>query len=159
MKSKLIQRGPTLFLKITIILIGISALVMFGLLIYLLFKSDDIGAYRPILFGMLLTAIPFFLGTFQAFRLLNYIDENKAFSDMSVIALKKIKMNAFTISGFYIVCMPYIYYVAEKDDAPGGILIGIVLVIAPAVVAIFAATLQKLLKNAIDIKSENDLTV
>ena len=55
--------------------------------------------------------------------------------------------------------MPLIYYAAEVDDAPGLILIGMVIIFASFVVAVFAAVLQKLLKNAIDIKSENDLTV
>ena len=55
--------------------------------------------------------------------------------------------------------MPYIYYVAERDDAPGGILIGLILIAAPTIVTVFAATLEELLKNAIEIKSENDLTV
>lgn len=55
--------------------------------------------------------------------------------------------------------MPFFYLLAEKDDAPGIILIGMVFVFAAFVVAVFAAVLQKLLKNAIDIKSENDLTV
>ena len=109
--------------------------------------------------AMPLTSIPLFLGLFQAWKLLQYIDNNIAFSDLSVKALNKIKNYAFSISGFYVVLMPYIFYVAEKDDAPGGILFGFILATAPIVVAVFAAILQKLLKNAIDIKSENDLTV
>jgi len=157
--SKLAKQGPTLFLKLAIVFIGISALAICGLLIFLCIESDDIGVFRPILLGMVLTAIPFFLGLFQAFKLLNYIDNNIAFSDLSVKALKKIKFYAFIISGFYVVCMPYIYFVSERDDAPGGILMGVLLVVAPAIVAVFAATLQELLKSAIAIKSENDLTI
>jgi capsular polysaccharide biosynthesis protein len=34
-----------------------------------------------------------------------------------------------------------------------------VIIFASLVIAVFAAVLQKLIKNAIDIKSENDLTV
>ena len=45
------------------------------------------------------------------------------------------------------------------DDAPGVILIGLILIFASMVIAVFAAVLQKLLKEAIDIKSENDLIV
>src|SRR5690606_23920967 len=138
--SKFIKQGPTLFLKITLLLLGISALALCGMFIYLCVESDDVGAYKPILLGMVLTAIPFLLGLFQAFKLLNYIDNNIAFSDLSVKALKKIKFYAFIISGFYVVCMPYIYYVSERDDAPGGILMGVLLVVAPAIVAVFAAT-------------------
>ncbi len=55
--------------------------------------------------------------------------------------------------------MPFFYLVGEKDDAPGLILLGLVITFAPTVIAVFAAVLEKLLKDAIDIKSENDLTI
>ena len=48
---------------------------------------------------------------------------------------------------------------AEMDDAPGIILIGMVVIFASMVIAVFAAVLQRLLQEAIDIKSENDLIV
>ncbi|MGV2488281.1 UNVERIFIED_CONTAM: DUF2975 domain-containing protein, partial [Bacillus mycoides] len=51
------------------------------------------------------------------------------------------------------------YLVAERDDAPGIIILGMLLIFASMVIAVFAAVLQRLLKDAIDIKSENDLTV
>lgn len=51
------------------------------------------------------------------------------------------------------------YLFADKDDAPGVIVIGLVIIFASIVIGVFAAVLQKLLKEAIDIKLENDLTV
>jgi biotin transporter BioY len=105
------------------------------------------------------TAIPFYFALYQAFKLLIYIDKNTAFSELSVKALKNIKYCAIAISILYVLGMPLFYLIAELDDAPGIILIGMVIIFASMVVAVFAAVLQKLLKNAIDIKSENDLTV
>ena len=157
--SQFIHRGSTLFLKIVILLIGIGALTLCSFLIYFSITSEEVGAYRPILLGMCVTAIPFGIGLFQALKLLNYIDRNEAFSELSVKALNVIKINAIIISALYAAGMPYIYYVAEMDDAPGVILIGMVLVGAPAVVAVVVAILIRLLQNAIHIKSENDLTV
>jgi len=55
--------------------------------------------------------------------------------------------------------MPLVYVLAEDEDAPGLILFGTAFVFAPLVIAFFAAVLQKLLKQAIDIQSENDLTI
>jgi hypothetical protein len=55
--------------------------------------------------------------------------------------------------------MPLFYLVGDKDDAPGIIVIGLVLVFASMVITFFAAVLQMLLKEAIDIKSDNDLTI
>jgi len=59
----------------------------------------------------------------------------------------------------FVVGLPLFYLVAEKDDAPGIILIGLVLIFASMVIAVFAAVLQRLLQEAIDIKSENDLII
>lgn len=162
------KRGSTLFLKLAIMVIGIPVL---ALCIFLLpqivgeaieqAKNDSTLGYivLGILMIMYLSAIPFYFALYQAFRLLNYIDENKAFSHISVLALKKIKNCAITISGFYLVALPFVYYIAEWSDAPGLILIGMVIVGASIVIAVFAAVLQRLLQEAIKIKSENDLTV
>jgi hypothetical protein len=95
----------------------------------------------------------------QAFKLLSYIDKNQAFSELSVKALKNIKICALTVSGLYLVILPFVFLVADLDDAPGLVIIGMVPVFASLVIAVFAAVLQRLLKEAIDIKSENDLTV
>ena len=105
------------------------------------------------------SAIPFYFALYQAFKLLRYIDKNKAFSQISVKALKKIKHCANTISILHVLVLPLFYLFAEKDDAPGVIFVGLVVPFASMVIAVFAAVLQKLLKEAIDIKSDNDLTV
>lgn len=63
------------------------------------------------------------------------------------------------ISGVYVVMLPFIYFVARLDDAPGLIVLGMFVVFAAFVISVFAALLQKLLQVAIDIKTENDLTV
>lgn len=156
---KFIAKGSTYILKAVVIGLGILALALGVFLVYISLTSDDVGGYRPILLGMVLTLIPFYIGLYQSFRLLNYIERKLAFSTQSVKALKKIKWCALVISLFFALCMPYIYYVAEKDDAPGGILIGLILIVAPFVMAVFAAILQELLQNAIDIQSENELTI
>ena len=157
--------GTTLFLKIAVILIGIPILAL------CIFLLPEIAEYfaelnpkldflqYPFLIGLYVTAIPFYFALYQAFKLLCYIDKNQAFSELSVKALKNIKYCAITISALYVVFMPLLYLMAEVDDAPGIILIGMVIIFGCMVVAVFAAVLQKLLKNAIDIKSDNDLTI
>ncbi|MDF2673363.1 MAG: hypothetical protein K0R09_1628 [Clostridiales bacterium] len=157
------KRYSTTFLKIAVTLIGmpVLALCIFGLT--WLFNNPANPNYArmlyPIVIGMYASAIPFFIALYQATRLLSYIDKNKAFSELSVKALKNIKQCAMTISAVYVAIMPFVYLLAEKDDAPGLIIIGMVPVFASIVIAVFAAVLQRLLQDAIDIKSENDLTV
>lgn len=157
------KQGTTLFLKIAVFLIGapVIALGIFGLT--WLAKNPVNPEYDhilyPILIGMYLSVIPFFVALVQAFKLLSYIDKNQAFSEFSVKALKNIKFCAMTISGLYVIILPFVYIVAELDDAPGLIIIGMVPLFASMVIAVFAAVLQRLLQEAINIKSENDLTV
>ncbi|MGX6445216.1 DUF2975 domain-containing protein [Neobacillus sp. K501] len=157
------KRGSTLFLKMAVFQIGtpVLALCVFG--VFWLVKNPANPDYAhmlyPIVVGMYGSVIPFILALYQAFKLLSYIDKNQAFSELSVKALKNIKICAITISGLYVVILPFVFLVADLDDAPGLILIGMVPIFAAMVISVFAAVLQRLLQEAIDIKSENDLTV
>jgi len=159
------KRGTTLFLKVAVILIGIPVLAL------CIFVVPEIANYIAELYpnhtylkylifiDLYAAAIPFYFALYQAFKLLSYIDMNKAFSELSVRALKNIKYYAVIISSLFVVGMPLFYLLAEKDDAPGIIVIGMVIIFASMVIAFFAGVLQKLLQEAIDIKSENELTV
>jgi hypothetical protein len=157
----LLLKKETLFLKVVIFLIGIPilALCLFGLPFVVKEAADAYWMIKPILIVMYVTAIPFFAALYQAWKLLSYIDKNIAFSEISVKALKIIKYCASSISVLYAAIMPFVYLLAEMDDAPGAIVIGLVIIFASIVIAVFAAVLEKLLKTAIDIKSENDLTI
>lgn len=157
------KQGSTIFLKLAIIVIGIPVLALCILGLYWLPTNPVSQAYShilyPILTGIYLSVIPFYIALYNAFRLLTYIDKNRAFSHSSVKDLKNIKYCAITIGALYVVLMPFIYLLAEKDDAPGAIIIGMIPIFVSMVIAVFAAVLQRLLQEAIDIKSENDFTI
>ncbi len=159
------KQGSTLFLKTAVILMGIPVLAMCIFLVPKIgnFATElypDIAYIKYLVFiNLYATAIPYYFALYQTFKLLNYIDKNNAFSELSVKALKNIKYSALAISVLYVLGMPLFYLVAERDDAPGIIIIGMIIIFASMVIAVFAAVLQRLLKDAIDIKSENDLTV
>ena len=154
----LMKRGSTLFLKVVIYLIGLAVLGLCAILGGVSISGNG-GMFLPVVLVMLITAIPFFYALYQGLLLLGYIEKGTAFSELSVKAIQNIKNCAFTISVLYAAAMPYIIYVADKDDAPGAVMIGLVFIFAPLVTGVFAAVLEKLLRNAIDIQSENDLTV
>jgi hypothetical protein len=159
------KQGSTLFLKLAVFVIGAPVLALCIYMVPIITKNvaEGISGWDYVILGILtimyLSAIPFYGALYQAFKLLSYIDKNKAFSELSVRALKKIKNCAIIIIGLYVVALPLFYIFAELDDAPGVVIIGMLLVFAPMVIAVFAAVLQRLLKEAIHIKSENDLTV
>lgn len=159
------MKRETFFLKFVVVLMGLPVL---ALCIFVLPEIAEFFAelnpkldflQYPFLIGLYVTAIVFFAALYQTFKLLSYIDKNQSFSELTVKSLENIKYCAISISALYVVFMPLLYLMAEVDDAPGIILIGLVIIFGCMAVAVFAAVLQKLLKNAIEIKSENDLTV
>lgn len=159
------KQSSTLFLRIVIFVLAlpIFASCFFVFPVFTLRGSEILPEFAylrfPYLFALYLASLLYFFALYQGFRLLNYIDKNEAFSDLSVNALRNIKISAFSISIVLASFMPIVYYIADLDDAPGLIVIGAAIVFTPIVISVFATLLEKLLKEAIRIKSENDLTV
>lgn len=153
------KQGSTLFLRGFIVIIG---LIVLALCIFALpagIRSTHVAGYRPLLLGMYVPAVPFLLALVQGWKLLGYIDSNQAFSYRSITAVRYIKYSALAIGGLYTAGLPYIYIVADQDDAPGVVVLGLIFAFLPLVVAVFAAVFQKLLQSGMDLKAENDLTV
>lgn len=152
------ERGSTIILRLAVLAIGLVVLVLCVATGFLIFDGEQ--NYRtPVWVGLWVAAVPFFAALYQTFKLLNYIDKNKAFSNLTVKALKNIKYCGLAIASLFVAGSPYIMYVANRDDAPGLFAIALVIIGASISVAVFAAVLQRLLQNAMAIKKENDLTV
>lgn len=152
------KKGSTLFLKLAIFLIGIGVLALMTTFTISV-VSDSGGLFLPILIIIYATALPFFFTLHQTLKILSYIDKDIAFSKLSIQALRNIKYSAIAISVLYIAGLPFIFYVADKDDAPGVVVLGLIIVFASIVIATFTAVLQKLVQSGLDMKLENDLTV
>lgn len=158
------KRISTVFLQAVIVLIGIVAL---GLLIWLPLTEgrathlDLFGIYSDpfILYGYA-ASIAFFVALYKAFKLLGYIAQNKIFSPGSIKMLRSIKHCAIVLSISIVIAAVYIRIFHDKDDDPAGFLgLCIVITFVCIVVATAAAIFQKILQNAVDLKSENDLTI
>ena len=156
---KALERSSTLFLKLILLILSVAVLILCGLLLYQIIKSDSLGYYRPILIGVVISTIPLLYIFYQALNLLNNIDKNLSLTDSSVKSLRIIKVCSFLISLMYLIGSPLIFNAAERDDAPGVVLINLILIIGPFSVGVFTYILQKLLINAIGYKSENELTI
>lgn len=159
------ERGFTIVLRSTVIILGVLALVMGGLgavLPWNIGPEPTSIDYRPILIVMYAAMVPFYVSLYHALKLLRYIDKNETFSQASVETLWHIKNAAFIMGGLLMLGMLYIFNVADVADvanAPGMALFGFIVIVTTFVIATAAGVFQRLLQNAIDIKSENDLTV
>ncbi len=158
------NKGSTLFLKVVILLIAVG--VFAGMLWFPKTEGraanlDLVSIYAdPFIIYIYIGSTPFFVGLYQAFKLLNLIDSNKAFSQAAVNSLKSMKFASLSLIGFIVAAILYIRFMATGDDDPAGpTMIGILVSFAAAIIATAAAVFQKLLQNAVDLKSENDLTV
>ena len=159
----MMKKGSILFLKVVILLIAIGALtwmIWFPQLEGRAVNLDLISIYAdPLIIYAYIGSIPFFVGLYQAFKLLVYVDVNKVFSQPSVNAVRNIRNCAITFSGFIVLGILYIRLFVKGEDPAGVTALGIITTFASIVIATAAAVFQKLLQNAVDIKSENDLTV
>ena len=157
------KKVSTLFLKFVICLITIGALIWliwFPQLEGRAANLDLISIYKdPLIIYTYIGSIPFFVALYQAFKLLGYVDTNNVFSQLAVKAVRNIKYCAIIIGGLIILGILYIRLFANGDDPAGPTALGMFTTFASIVIATAAAIFERLLQNAVDIKSENDLTV
>jgi hypothetical protein len=157
------KRSPTIFLQIVIVLIGIGALAVMlwephvegrnaHATLFEIYFKDPFLAYGYI------ASIPFFVALYQAFKILGYAGQNKIFSQPAVKALRTIKYCAIAIIGFVAIGEIFIM-LSNSDDRPGGVFMGILIIFGSIVITTAAAMFERILQNAVEIKSENDLVV
>lgn len=159
------KRSSTIFLQIVIVLIGIGALALMLWEPHVEGRNAHATTFEiyfkdPFLAYAYTASIAFFVALYQAFKLLGYIGANQVFSPRAVKALRTIKYCALTLIAFIVGAEAFFFIVQRgKEDIAGGVMIGLVMMFVSAVAATAAAVFEKLLQSAVEIKSENDLTV
>lgn len=156
-RNALLKRSSTIILRIALASLGLAVLAL--CVCVLPVGIREAAPYRPIFLMMYVSAVPFYIALYQAWKLLQAIDKDTAFAATSIQALRAIKWCAIVISTLYALSTPLLYHLADIDDAPGVLALGLVIIFAAVVVATFGAVLQVLLERAVTLKSENDLTV
>ncbi len=158
------KRSSTIFLQVVVVLIGIGAFALLLWEPHLEGRNAHATLFQiyfkdPFLALVYAGSIPFFIALYQAFKVLGYAGQNKVFSEPAVKALRTIKYCAIAIIGFVAVEEMFIILVIRSDDRAGGVFMGILITFGSVVIATAAAMFERILQNAVDIKSENDLTV
>ncbi len=159
----LMKRSSTAFLQIVIVLIGLGALAFLLGMPHLEGRNRhatvfEVYFHDPFLAYVYLGATPFFVALYHGFKVLGYAGQNQVFSPAAVKALRAIKLCAIAIIGF-VVGAEVIILMNESDDAAGGVMMGFFILFGSIVMATAAATFERILQSAVDLKSENDLTV
>jgi len=158
------KRISIIFLQVVVVIIGIvalSILVGFPLTEGRAQNLDLFSIYFDpfILYGYA-SSIVFFVALYKAFKLLGYIRQNKLFSLTSVRTLRNIKYCTIILIVLILMAGLYVRIFHSDDDDPAGFLaMCIVITFITTAVATAVAVLEKLLQNAVDLKTENDLTI
>ncbi|KNZ41602.1 DUF2975 domain-containing protein [Acetobacterium bakii] len=151
------------FLKVAIVIIGVTILLLcvFGLPWLAEYSTEINPEYGylkyPILIWIYITTIPFFVALFEGFKLLKYIESENAFSELGVESLNHIKQCGIGIIILYGIGLVILGF--QNVLHPTMLIIAATIIFAALSISLFAAVLQELLKTALEIKSENDLTV
>jgi Protein of unknown function (DUF2975) len=159
------KRSSTIFLQTVIVLIGVGALAILLWEPHLEGRNAHATPFEvhfkdPFLAYAYLASIPFFVALYQAFRVLAYVRQDATFSPAAVKALRIIKYCALAIIGFVAVSVIFMPFSdPDDDDGPQGVVMRILITFGSIVVATAAAMFERILQNAVDLKSENDLTV
>lgn len=159
------KRVSTIFLQIIIIALGLGALA------FLLWEPHVEGVNAnatslyeiyfddPFLLYAYSASIFFFIACYQTFVLGSYIRRNEMFSLPAVKALRYLKYCSMAIILATAAPVAYLFIVRPEDDIAGGVAMGLFIIFVSAVVAVNADIHEKIWQKAIDIQSENDLTV
>jgi len=158
------KRISIVFLQVVIVLIGLGTLAILVVFPQMEGRATNLDLFSiysdPFILYGYAASIAFFVALYKAFRLLGYVGQNKVFSSDSVKALKSIKYCAMTLAVLIVGAGLYVRIFHHEDDDPAGFLaMCIVTTFATIVVATAAAVFEKILQNAVDMKSENDLTI
>lgn len=157
------KRLDTLFLKLTLLLIGIA--ILFSCVYWLPLQAERAAvsapdfAYLqyPVLLGMYATVLPFLFALVQSFNLLQNIENKSLFSTRSVKSLSNISLSALVIILLYVLGMIFLGFNSALH--PGIALIGLAIIFVSAVIAVFGFILRGILKNVVALKEENNWVI
>ena len=159
------KKSSTAFLQVVIVLLGIGALALMLWEPHIEGRNAHATVFQiyfedPFLAYAYTASIAFFVALYQAFKLLGYAGRSEIFSQRSVKALRSVKYCAISLVGFLVGAEAYFFIVRRgEDDIAGGVMMGMSLIFVSVVVATAAAVFEKILQSAVELKSENDLTV
>jgi len=157
------KRASTIFLQVMVVLFGT------GILAWLLWEPhvEGVNAHAtffevyldPFIAYIYIGSIPFFVAIYQGVKFLGYIGRDEIFSRAAVRTLGIIKYCSIAIICFVAGSVIFMIAEGDPDDRPAGVFLRLLVTFPSVVVATAAFISERILQNAVDIKSENDLTV
>lgn len=157
------NRLSTAFLQVVIVLFGM------GVLAFLLWEPhlegrnahatvSEIYFNDPFLAYVYLASVPFFAALYQGIRVLGYARQNRIFSEPAMKALRTIRNCGLALTGLVAISAFFMIF-DDPEDRPPGVMLRALFAFSSIVVVAAATTFERILRNAVDMKSENELTM
>ena len=148
------KSSSALFLQVAIVLIGIGTLALMLWEPHIEGRNAHAGTFEiyfkdPFLAYVYVGSTPFFVALYRAFGLFGHVRQNRAFSQVTVDALRAIKHCAIAIIGFVAIGVVFIIMFGDKDDRPAGVFMSFLVTFASSVIATAAAIFARNLQNAL----------
>ena len=145
------KRSSTVFLQVVIVLIGLSALALMlwephiegrnaHATLFEVYFKDPFLAYAYV------ASLPFFAALHQAFKILGYAGQQKAFAQKAARSLRTIKYCALALIGLVAVGEIFLMF-GESDDRAGGVFMGVLITLGSTAVAAVAARFERTLEG------------
>jgi hypothetical protein len=164
-RSPSIGRASRVFLQAVIVLVALGAAALMLWEPHVEGRNAHATTFQiyfndPFLIYAYVASIAFFVALYQAFRLLGHAGRGRMFTPAAVRALRVIRYCAFALIVLIGAYEVYAFVVVRgTDDIAGGVAIALVMIFLCVVAAAAAGVFERVLQTAVDMKSENDLTV
>lgn len=114
-----------LFLRLSILAAALLIVLLgsYGLYSLILNPVNPVYAWMlyPIIAGVYVSLLPLFYGFIQFYKLLG-LAEGKTGAESKNVILKKLRKGSLVFGSMYLLTEPFVFQVAQEDDAPGLIL-------------------------------------
>ncbi|MFK4878523.1 DUF2975 domain-containing protein [Lactococcus petauri] len=153
----------TLYLKITLLPVVAFIIFFFSMLTISLIsviRHGELSFMRGLFDLSLYISLGIALSIiFSVYKILVLIDKDLSFTKDALKHISRIKKLSLLMTIVLLAAIPLFYRASMDVGSTIIFIIGLAIIATPAVIALFIATIEKLLYSIIQIKSENDLTV
>lgn len=144
-----------LIIKIIIILIStiILTLSIYGLIVYFNngpFNPEYAKILYPPFIGVYVSTLLIYLCLFNIYRVIKNIEKKQGYSLSTYRYIVYIQLFSFQITIIYLFISYFIYKIADMDDAPGLILINILILLVSIIIYAGSLLLSRHVKEVIE---------
>ena len=139
-----------LFLKAALVLLILPTLALGSYGLYYLLNNpanpDYASSLYPIIAGMYVSLIPLYHGVYRIWRILSHVRKETIESTAAARDIKAVRLSAVLFGAVFLLISPFVFMVAQLDDAPGLVLFGMIPVFLASIILAIFTLFQEMLK-------------